>query len=910
MTHLDTQTAQLLTHLHRGGDYSYYWQLAGKRSTWWNGTGAPELPTTIDLYFGVNPATSIPEKDDEGNPVKPEYARSRNDCVAAVNALYSEHDAKDFDGSKERALAHVKALPAQPSVTIDSGGGYHSYWLLNEPFIIRDDEDREYIADIQRRWVEFVGSDDGAKDLARILRVPGTRNSKYADRPTVAYVWTNLTACYDLVALVALLPPGDTTETAPQPPRVRAASGDYQKAWADQKFAEAIRMVAQAPAGEKHKTRLKAARLLGGLIPHGLATESQIESALYHASVPQKHQNGELETIRDAVSYGKAKPLDLPPPPPAEPHYDADGHACCPEHPESRLKRSKKGNWWCPIGDFHYWWRGEGYTAPQATEPPDELPLPSQIITRGLEALGYRFALNLCDDRIEVNGTPMNDTTRAEIRTRAWDANIKPLGMVETVYTTEAARHAYHPIRDYLTGLEWDGNDHIGLLAAHMDSPDPLIEYPDGKLQPLHAIYLKRWLVGAVAKVLDQHQNMMLVLSGPQNIGKSELVRWLCRGIPDRFVEAPIKVDDKDTYIRLMSRFIWEVSELDATTRRADASALKAFITCDKVTVRRSYAHYDTDRPALASMVGTVNDGSGFLVDETGNRRFLVMTIARIDWSYTKLDVDQLWAQAVALYRAGEPWRLLPVEAAYQSEQNKAHELESVLDGWLTKYFDCDAGDRALMTSADIVDHLHKHDIKLSGSATAQAMELSRVLVRLGVQKVRTNRWRGYRGIAPRDNPVTTSDNLPDEVVTRRSASQSQNDNVTARDGQNTQKINTLPPTPLPPVSQGSDVVGGTPYDYSFTKKVVTGCHVVTEASQSGRASDNLPDEVVTEVVTPRRGAVEEVDLPDYHTPDLAYVRQMLAVGDEQAMRGIRTHCALRRVDVDETIAAARAASS
>jgi predicted P-loop ATPase len=268
---------------------------------------------------------------------------------------------------------------------------------------------------------------------------------------------------------------------------------------------------------------------------------------------------------------------------------------------------------------------------------------------------------------------------------------------------------------------------------------------------PLIQVYLWRWLIGAVAKAMTGAQNMMLALAGPQSIGKSLFARWLCP-LPEYFLEAPINVNDKDTYVRLISRFIWEVSELDATTRKADVAALKAFITEEQVTVRKAYGRHDTVRPALASLIGTVNQSTGFLSDDTGNRRFLVATIEAIDWSYTQLDIHQIWAEAVAAYKRGEPHRLTTEERAAQDQQNKLHETESVIEDWITRHFviGVQAG-AARMTGGDIIDHLRdRYGIRLNGSERSQAMEISRVLVRLGVQKIRTNAWRGYEGILPK----------------------------------------------------------------------------------------------------------------------------------------------------------------
>ncbi len=505
--------------------------------------------------------------------------------------------------------------------------------------------------------------------------------------------------------------------------------------------------------------------------------------------------------------------------------------------------------------------RTNGHTSATAQANADAPQLPSQIVVQGLHSLGYTFRLNECDNTVEVNGKPIDDVIEAEIFTRAWDAQIKPKGLITPASVTEAARNAYHPVKDYLNGLTWDGIDHIGALADHLSSDDPPVVAPDGTRQPLHTLYLKRWLIGAAAKVLDRRQNMMLVLSGPQNTGKSYLARWLCSGIPDRFIEGPIRVDDKDHSLRLMSRFLWEVSELDATTRRSDVSALKDFITRDEVTVRKAYGRHEVNKPAIASMIGTVNECAGFLSDESGNRRFLVTSITAIDWSYTKIDVNQIWAQAVALYRAGEPWRLLPHEASHQAARNQAYDVESTLDGWLPRWFDLAAGPDALMTASDIVDHLRSKEINLNGNERSQAMELSRVLGRLGVEKERRHGWRGYRGIAPRDVPVSTYPprvNLSPEVDTQDTASESPCVNRVNR-----VNLNPIEEENTQDVRENTDDTHSGAGEYAQNNDLYketddTVDTVDTRASGSARTRVNLKPKVDTEVVTPRK----EVKLP------------------------------------------------
>ena len=371
----------------------------------------------------------------------------------------------------------------------------------------------------------------------------------------------------------------------------------------------------------------------------------------------------------------------------------------------------------------------------------------SQIIIERLRALGYDFKLNSCADVIEVNGRPITDILQAEIRMKLRDIGMaKKIAAAEDAYVAEAKMNSYHPVRDYLDKLEWDERDHISELTALITSKDPPIVYSDGAAFPLHHVYIFRWLIGAVAKVYTGAQNAMLVFDGGQGIGKSTLAHWLCP-LGEYFLEGPINVQDKDSDIRLISQWIWEVSELDATTRKADQSALKSFITKEVVTVRKSYGRHDTKKQAMCSLIGTVNNTSGFLADESGSRRFMITKLERIDRSYQKLELNQIWAQAKAMYFDGQPWQLQDEEAAAQAAMNEKYEVETVLTDWLQKYFVFDKeADTDPLSLADVIRAMDVDGYRLSGSERSQAMELSRVLIQLGAKRKHTengNRWYG-----------------------------------------------------------------------------------------------------------------------------------------------------------------------
>lgn len=207
-TTLDQTTHKLFTHLWRGGQFAYFWTAPARQSYWFPVGQLPPIPTGEAVYFGVNPVGAIPTANSKGEAKAPEYVRSQVSHIAAVNALFAEFDIKDY-GSPEAIQNHLKQYPS-PTVKIFSGGGYHCYWLLDDPLIIADDAARQRASEAQARWVDFVGGDKAAKDLARVLRVPGTLNRKpeYGPNfPTVEVVEADFSLTWPIVNLEAMSRP-------------------------------------------------------------------------------------------------------------------------------------------------------------------------------------------------------------------------------------------------------------------------------------------------------------------------------------------------------------------------------------------------------------------------------------------------------------------------------------------------------------------------------------------------------------------------------------------------------------------------------------------------------------------------------------------------------------------------------
>lgn len=367
---------------------------------------------------------------------------------------------------------------------------------------------------------------------------------------------------------------------------------------------------------------------------------------------------------------------------------------------------------------------------------PSTITRPAEVLQL-LTKLDYHFRLNQCTQYIEVNDVPMSDGEAATIRLKLREHNVNNFQLVKDVISSAAEQNKYHPVKDYLKSIKYKRGLPIAALAAHVTDTDGVF-----------GTWLRRWLIGACAKVFLAEQNPMLVMDGEQGIGKSEFSRWLCP-LKDYFIESAINPDDKDHRLRLAGCWIWEVAELGATVRRADREALKSFISQRSVRVRPPYGHSDVTLDALASLIGTVNDEAGILNDPTGSRRFLICQVVKIDWDYTKkIRLDQVWAEAYAAFLDGEAWQLTRTEDKQAQDINERYETEDPIEGLLKQHYRVDARRVTWWEpTATVLERLYG----LSGVTRSNSFALGGCCRRLKLQRVRRE-WKeqwlwGYTGL-------------------------------------------------------------------------------------------------------------------------------------------------------------------
>lgn len=276
-----TDPRPLLAPLHRGGKFAYLWGAPSKRSVWFP-VGDP-LPSLSDkaIYFGVHPTAMLPVGALASQ-------RSKIETVSVVNALFSEFDDKDYSNDHVSLWSDViSALNPPPSAVIDSGGGYHCYWFLREPFCLRTDADRKRAQQAQEAWVMHTGGDEGAKDLARVLRLPGTMNRKYSPARRVSILSLDTAVRYDLAQLESRIDHGVILKLQ----KPAAPVGE------------------KIPHGVQHKTLVS---LAGTMRRRGMDVD-EIEAALQVVNERRCEIPGPPENIREiARSMMKYEPQDVP----------------------------------------------------------------------------------------------------------------------------------------------------------------------------------------------------------------------------------------------------------------------------------------------------------------------------------------------------------------------------------------------------------------------------------------------------------------------------------------------------------------------------------------------------------------------------------------------------------------------
>lgn len=256
----------------------------------------------------------------------------------------------------------------------------------------------------------------------------------------------------------------------------------------------------------------------------------------------------------------------------------------------------------------------------------------------------------------------------------------------------------FHPVRDYLSSLTWDGTERLTTL---------LHDFLGAEDMPYTEAVTKCWLTAAVKRAFEPgcKFDYCLVLAGPQGIGKTSILNWLGG---KWFSDSLYSLNGRDAMDQIQGSWLIELGEMQATTK-AENETVKAFISKREDSYRAAYGKRTEVKPRQCVFAGTTNDYE-FLKDRTGSRRFWVVrvygdgTLGYDDM--TAAERDQVWAEAVQLYKAGYDTEL-PVEVRGEAREiQEAHTEGSEKVGLILDYLNSHVlVDKSGMTPEEILNY-------------------------------------------------------------------------------------------------------------------------------------------------------------------------------------------------------------
>jgi predicted P-loop ATPase len=252
-------------------------------------------------------------------------------------------------------------------------------------------------------------------------------------------------------------------------------------------------------------------------------------------------------------------------------------------------------------------------------------------------------------------------------------------------------RRAFHPVREYLERLTWDGTPRLArLFVDYLGAPD----------DAYHRQVAEIMLTAAVTRVYEpgHKYDTAVILEGLQGKRKSTFISVLARGwfaeLEGEFTDAKLMVET------MQGALVLEIPELSGFAK-ADVRHIKAFISRQSDKVRLAYAKRAQEYRRQSILIGSTNDDV-YLKDSTGGRRFLPVKcqVDQIDTEALAEQIDQIWAEALHSYRAMrrvQPRGTLPLyltngeaqkTAATLQESRKVESTEAALAGRIAEWLD------------------------------------------------------------------------------------------------------------------------------------------------------------------------------------------------------------------------------
>lgn len=272
-----------------------------------------------------------------------------------------------------------------------------------------------------------------------------------------------------------------------------------------------------------------------------------------------------------------------------------------------------------------------------------------------------------------------------------------------------ASENKYHPIRECLEKLKWDGQPRIdNLLPRYLGA-----DHDDYTKEIMRLLML-----AAIRRVYEPgcKFEIMVCLVGGQGAGKSTFFRFLA--INDEWFSDDLKrMDDDNVYRKMQGHWIIEMSEMIATANAKSIEEIKSFLSRQKETYKIPYETHPADRKRQCVFGGSSNTLDFLPLDRTGNRRFVPVMVyperAEVhileDEQASREYINQMWAEAMEIYRSGNfRLRFSPAMNAYLKAHQKDFMPEDTKAGQILDYLERYSG--SIVCSKQLYKEALGHD--------------------------------------------------------------------------------------------------------------------------------------------------------------------------------------------------------
>jgi hypothetical protein len=338
-----------------------------------------------------------------------------------------------------------------------------------------------------------------------------------------------------------------------------------------------------------------------------------------------------------------------------------------------------------------------------------------------------RIRLNEFSGQIAVDGKDLDDVGPIILKAaleRDWIPEKIPTGDVLDALSVVASRAPFHPVRDYLDSLTWDGVERIPtFFGDHCGCAN----------DDYHMAVARSLFVSSVARIYRPgcKVDTMVILESEQGMGKTKL--WLTL-YGEWCSEVTASLSDKDFYAGLRGVWAVDFAELDAFSK-SETTQIKRILTSQSDSYRPHYGRSIQVFPRQSIFVGGTNRDD-WNTDATGARRFLpVRIVDRIDIDAIASARDQLWAEAVVRFKQDEIWWEIPNAQERQEDTYQGDPWEDVIAGYLV-------GREEITVSVILSDCLR---IETGKQNRADQMRASSVLKRLDWERKRRGKGWYYR---------------------------------------------------------------------------------------------------------------------------------------------------------------------